>query len=87
MNLGHADQYKTDKAARQRFRWPDIKRDAITPCNNCARVARLEGRAVNLMRMMTIGSANVVAGDFMREVSLLYETCDELRGVGCGIGD
>ncbi len=32
--LGHAGQTKTGKAARQRFWWPDMKRDAFTVCNS-----------------------------------------------------
>ncbi len=36
--LGHAGQSKTEKAARQRFWWPDMKRDVITACNNYALV-------------------------------------------------
>ncbi len=89
MHLGHADQSKTEKTARQRFWWPDIKRD-VTTCNNCAacaRIARPEGGAwVSLsvvgVDLMVLDSENVVAGDFSREANSLYEICHKWRGGG-----
>ncbi len=34
---------------------------------------------------MALGPAEMVASDFLGEASLLYEICNELRGVGCGL--
>ncbi len=52
-------------------------------------IARLEGRAVGLsvvgVGLMALGPAKMIASDFSGEASLLYEICNELRGLGCGL--
>ncbi len=45
-------------------------------------IARLEGRALGLM---ALGPAKMIASDFSGEASVLYEICNELRRLGCGL--
>ncbi len=52
-------------------------------------IARLEGGAVRLsvvgVGLMALGPAEMVASNFLGEASLLYEICNELRGLACGL--
>ncbi len=50
-------------------------------------IARLEGGAVRLsvVGLMALGRVEVVASNFLGEASLLYELCNELRGLDCGL--
>ncbi len=52
-------------------------------------IARLEGGAMCLsvvgVGLMALGPAEMVASNFLRKASLLYEICNELRGLACGL--
>ncbi len=52
-------------------------------------IARLEGGAVCLsvvgVGLMALGPAEMVASNFLGDASLLYEICNELGGLGCGL--
>ncbi len=52
-------------------------------------IARLEEREVALsvvgVGLMALGPAEMVASNFSGEASLLYEICNELRGLGSGL--
>ncbi len=52
-------------------------------------IARLEGGAVRLsavgVGLMALGPAEMFASNFLGEASLLYEICNELRGLACGL--
>ncbi len=52
-------------------------------------IARLEGGAVCLsvvgVGLMALGPTEMVTSNFLGEASLLYEICNELRGLACGL--